>query len=105
MMEQKKLVTEYIERAVALERNDLEWYDLGKVVHSDLVRDRNEEIINSIPSANVVEVRYGKWIEYETVGRFEESPIYGVLSWKCSLCGNVSDICTPFCPNCGAEMI
>ena len=52
-------MTGYIERAIALERNDLEWYDLGKIVHSDLVHDRNEEIINSIPNANVVEVRYG----------------------------------------------
>lgn len=95
-------MTEYIERAIALERNDLEWYDLGKVVHSDLVHDRNEEIINSIPNADVVEVRYGKWTDVY-------NGYNGVVSQTCSICKIRHDTTKQssmpsFCPNCGADM-
>lgn len=52
------------------------------------------EEINNIPSADVVEVRHGRWI----------GKVY-----KCSLCGKwvdplQGDADMNYCPNCGAKM-
>lgn len=91
--------TEYIKRADVLERNDLTWYDLDTfIVHTDLVRDKNEEMIYSIPPANVIELRKGTWIDVN------DNPLD--VRMKCSVCGVID---TPlarwnFCPNCGADM-
>lgn len=60
------------------------------------------EIVNHMPSADVVEVKHGEWIEK-----------YGV--YKCSCCNENSlivcdqdketfEYLSDFCPNCGADM-
>lgn len=64
------------------------------------------EVINSVPSADVVEVRHGKWSE--------ENPDYldGDSVYVCSVCGETWTLIegTPldnnmhYCPNCGAKM-
>ena len=54
------------------------------------------------PTADVVEVRHGRW---ETETDYDE--FWGELDYyKCSLCGNLElrDKQTPYCPNCGARM-
>lgn len=95
--------TEYIKRADVLERNDLTWYDLDTIiVPTDAVRDKNEEMIYSIPTADVVEVRYGKWIDVY-------NGYNGVVSQTCSICKIRHDTTKQssmpnFCPNCGADM-
>ena len=54
--------------------------------------------IDSIPAADVVEVRHGQWIAV-TLG-----------DMRCSCCGGVYGVCGGlmgdynFCPNCGADM-
>ena len=54
------------------------------------------EKIEEIPSADVVEVRHGKW------GK-GNMPTYG--GYKCSVCGeNTLHYKANFCPNCGADM-
>lgn len=65
------------------------------------------EKIEEIPSADVVEVRHGKW----EVGLCYNHYLKGALESKCSICGswNLFDFngynCeSNFCPNCGADM-
>jgi lipopolysaccharide biosynthesis regulator YciM len=50
--------------------------------------------INEAPTADVAEVRHGKWTENKT-----EYFLYG-----CSLCGYRVDNEYNFCPECGARM-
>ena len=60
--------------------------------------------INNAPTADVVEVRHGEWIDKPT-GAYSR-----MQSW-CSACGKHSGIGgiesnrhKPYCPNCGADM-
>ena len=63
-----------------------------------------ECIVNTAPTADVVEVKHGEWIEKEE--------IYGDVYYTCSNCNNdwTTIDGTPqenfmnFCPNCGAKM-
>lgn len=52
------------------------------------------EAINEIPAADVLERKRGKW-EFD-------NPI--TADYMCSVCLERNDVCTPFCPNCGADM-
>ena len=54
--------------------------------------------IESVPAADVAEVKHGKWIEY--------LPVLGAgnLQIRCSECGLTNDFKTSYCPNCGAKM-
>ena len=66
-------------------------FDPNKVAH---------ELLDAIPSADVVEVRHGEW---------DKDPD-GYTIWK--ICSNCHDFYIPtgwandyhFCPNCGADM-
>lgn len=63
--------------------------------------DEWQEIIDgieSVPAADVEEVKHGKWIEY--------LPVLGAgnLQIRCSECGLTNDFKTSCCPNCGAKM-
>ena len=57
-----------------------------------------EEVIRSLPSADVVEVRHGRWIGVQ------------LGDMRCSLCKEVYSVCAGllgdynYCPNCGAKM-
>ena len=51
------------------------------------------------PTADVQEVRHGRWIK----GNY----VCGEYEFKCSVCGNTewhTSYSTPFCPHCGARM-
>lgn len=50
--------------------------------------------IKSVPAADVVEVRHGYW-----ESRYNEE-----YKYRCSLCDGGSDLCSDYCPNCGAIM-
>ena len=54
--------------------------------------------IESVPSADVVEVKHGKWKDTNLKN--------GDLGWRCSICGYgvFQWNATPYCPNCGAKM-
>lgn len=62
------------------------------------------EIFENEPTADVVEVKHGEWIdvteEHTTVAGVKMS---GVYSYKCSLCGRREINKEPYC-NCGAKM-
>lgn len=62
--------------------------------------------IKSIPAADVVEVRYGRWT-------IAEDDYYGLNIVKCSVCheewcfeegDDVFDLNYHYCPNCGCKM-
>ena len=54
------------------------------------------EVLNSIPAADVQPVKHGKW---------ERTPTWWI---SCSECGNEppneTNVATLYCPNCGAKM-
>ena len=55
-------------------------------------------IIKQMPSADVVEVKHGEWID-------EEIDCNGIfVITYCSECKEQCDYRTDFCPNCGADM-
>lgn len=56
--------------------------------------------IDQHPTADVVERKQGKWIDYEDV----ENSIYGHVSCRCSICGHVSQYEENYCMHCGADM-
>ena len=65
--------------------------------------EMSEEEFNSFPAADVVEVRHGRWGEYES---FPFTP--SLNGHPCSECGmRFSTSAIPvmkYCPNCGARM-
>lgn len=89
---------EYIEREALLETlNGL--YDhhlmMFNYAADGATQDCIEAVINA-PTADVVEVRHGKWYK-------GDMPTYG--GYKCSVCElNTVEYNKPYCPNCGAKM-
>lgn len=77
----------------------------GREILDDVVELWHE--IQSIPAADVREVKRGKWIKRMEVS---ETPAYKAFTpvWKCSECGLDYDpgVCRQikYCYNCGAEM-
>ena len=104
-----------------------EAYEIGKNEHKDFAMSMGDltslrEVLDDTPTADVVEVRHGRWIEdgyYEKpcvcsccgeeakyISSFEETFDY---DWEENLRptgyeGIREYIRTPYCPNCGAKM-
>lgn len=56
------------------------------------------QLINAQPTADVVEVKHGKW---------NGKPLAGRCTVRCSICGSAfsgNDGRWKYCPNCGADM-
>ena len=79
-------MTEYIERA-ALKRElaPYEENDFSQQMDVILV------IVDEQPTADVVEVRHGRWVDSSN-------------GWMCSECEQDNTYAKPWCPNCGARM-
>ena len=96
-------MTEYIERGKT--RESYEKLTRSYVYSDAYIADwRLDEMIESIPSADVAPVKHGRWIEYtkviipEPYNKWEQA-------WKCSECGfDDGFVAYNFCPNCGAKM-
>ena len=96
---------EYIERESAYKA--CEAYFSGVCVYdvsaSEVINDF-EEVIDAVPTADVVPVKHGHWISLDDY--FEDA--------ECSECGDALVIgdcsfndfceCYNYCPNCGAKM-
>lgn len=56
--------------------------------------------IGLVPTADVVEVKHGKWIP------IKDDEHWYVLRWECSCCGfrTTSDKMANYCEDCGAKM-
>ena len=71
-------------------------------------RNHIHDLIDIQPTADVQEVKHGKWIKDERERR-DDGEIY---DYCCSLCKgqavkgeyNNNDLFTDFCPHCGAKM-
>ena len=99
-----------------------DYIDRSKVL--DLIKDKADgypyfeyptinlvHAIKDIPSADVMEVRHGEWLEKETFHDENADVISEWQSARCSVCNKYNT--TPylyyftdynFCPNCGADM-
>ena len=62
-----------------------------------------DEVLNEAPTADVVEVRHGHWIEHTVKPDWLEDDVE--VFYNCSECGSSHwSIIPPYCPNCGAKM-
>lgn len=62
------------------------------------------EIINAQPTADVVEVKRGEWLDcIESGTSVAGINVSGLVGYKCSLCGRYESKKEPYC-NCGAKM-
>ncbi len=64
-----------------------------------------EKAIATIPKADVVEVKHGRWIFINQAKSYLEPPCGDIC--ECSLCGHKLDVSETnynYCPNCGAKM-
>lgn len=89
---------EYIERGRLLstlkDNRPLNWTNTNDEVVEQICYDDFESIVKNQPTADVQEVRHGKWIKSKN-------------ERKCSLCGYFYFTNTDtfnFCPHCGAKM-
>lgn len=82
---------DYIRRGEAIEQFE----DSTSAIPEKLARIR----IDSVPAADVVEVRHGRWINERREG-------LGSFSAECSLCGKrtLAYFHYFYCPSCGAKM-
>ena len=89
----------YIDAEPLLEEiKKLNWSDDDVMYHIVKV------LIEDAPTADVVEVKHGEWIEHDEMfydGEFHSE--YPMKGYKCSLCGRVLWSKEPYC-NCGADM-
>lgn len=69
----------------------------------DIQRDSALYAIEKIPSADVVPVRHGTWVEAKVASIHLEDGAKLVPTFKCSRCGRFSFAKEPYC-NCGAKM-
>lgn len=86
---------EYIERA-ALKRELAPYEENDFSQQMDVIL----AIVDAQPTADVVEVRHGRWEHTHT------SESYFNECWRCSACGfdDTEGFGFKFCPNCGAKM-
>ena len=60
--------------------------------------------IEYTPTADVQEVRHGKWIGYPSITISQRRTIQSII-YKCSCCGKSNGRAkSPYCKNCGAKM-
>ena len=61
--------------------------------------------IKNIPTADVQEVRHGKWIGYPSISISKRRRTVQSIIYKCSCCGKSNSRAKPlYCKNCGALM-
>lgn len=91
---------EYIEREAAIElcrkHSEATFNLTGEPVL--IIKPDYVSVLRSIPAADVVEVRHGRWerVDYGN----------GLYNYHCSSCRHIprENIRSNYCPNCGADM-
>ena len=111
---------EYIEREVALNKiKKLQKTDpatVGKKQFSEgyfCGLDEAEIVLLQTPTADVAEVKHGKWIKHrpnpKAMDEFHKMGIGKAMNrnsifWTCSFCGSWGTPAHNYCPMCGAKM-
>lgn len=84
----------YIDADIALEKM--------KIWHT---RERLIDCVRNTPTADVQEVRHGKWIGYPSITISKRRRTIQSIIYKCSCCGKSNGRAEPlYCKNCGALM-
>lgn len=106
---------EYIEREAAFEYNEqckkcFHFQVCANIlkrqlfIREKILAEENPKCIDYVPTADVVEVRHGEWIEHP---HFDFSGAYSGAHFECSAChyDELYDIgdCN-YCPVCGVKM-
>lgn len=84
------------------------YIDANLIRYKDIPFSANDEVgvyvgygsksqIDAIPTADVAEVKHGKWI-----GSIDFPIMQAMI--RCSLCNEPAITMSKFCPNCGAKM-
>ena len=63
-----------------------------------------ENLIQKQPTADVAEVRHGKWLTWEEQFPDRKPTKKNNLGVFCNNCHSHADNMTDYCPNCGARM-
>lgn len=76
------------------------WPSFQFVIDDKVMKEYYEKYLKTIPTADVVPVKHGKWID-------ELDPWDRQHIGKCSECGKryCDYMYFRFCPNCGAKMV
>jgi hypothetical protein len=79
----------------------LEMHDWsGDTTADNIMRD-----IETIPTADVVEVKHGEWVEKDCITESNRGRTIHYVTNKCSVCGKWNGRHkSNYCPNCGAKM-
>ncbi len=91
------MAKEYIERKVVLKKNM--YGNANPITH----RTYAEELIKSIPAADVVEVKHGEWT-YQINSGERLGGTDATYDYQCSVCNQLALENSNYCPNCGAKM-
>ena len=98
-------MAEYIDREAAIKIAESYGLKNGSAFgrHSGIA-DCIAEAISIIPSADVAQVRHGRWLTWEEQFPGEKPRRSNNLGVFCDKCHNHADNRTDFCPHCGAKM-
>ena len=108
-------MAEYIEREATIDEiAGTTWHHIscqkklveGAACEADALYKATDiyNVIKSAPTADVVEVRHGKWLTWEEQFPDRKPTKKNNLGVFCNNCHNHADNMTDYCPNCGAKM-
>lgn len=75
-----------------------------RVIESPRSKEQMINILKGLPTADVRENVKGEWIDEKCWSYEYDGNEIAVVTWKCSECGEETNIRSNFCPECGAEM-
>ena len=88
-------MNDYIKREDAINAIERTWINGTSLCSAD----KAEEIIKSLPSADVIERKRGEWINYKDEHQCSVCREYVYGNWE-----EWYDDIYDFCPNCGCQM-
>ena len=95
-------MAEYLKRDVVLSNADIITVQTREYGNIDVVP---VEYLADLPTADVVEVKHGYWIEVNHTGNSQKGRHIKYTTKKCSVCGYCNGRRkTKRCPECGAKM-
>lgn len=95
-------MAEYIERAAVAKMLE----DAQLISDGEYCGYCTEDVsLNSIPAADVAEVRHGRWIPEARESVSKRNRLIEYRVYSCSICGRSNGrVKKRYCPNCGSRM-